>query len=88
MKETPLQMGLDASGVFEDVGHSKMARGIMLRYVIGRVAPLFSRSASDDSGIGREVTQNCGFARRDSLPATGSLMAAAAAGSPTVGGAI
>uniref|UniRef100_A0A915EM52 Cytochrome b5 heme-binding domain-containing protein n=1 Tax=Ditylenchus dipsaci TaxID=166011 RepID=A0A915EM52_9BILA len=30
-------MGLDATSVFEDVGHSSMARTIMLRYVIGRV---------------------------------------------------
>ncbi|CAD5232097.1 unnamed protein product [Bursaphelenchus xylophilus] len=29
--------GLDATSVFEDVGHSKLARTILLRYVIGRV---------------------------------------------------
>ncbi|CAD5223550.1 unnamed protein product [Bursaphelenchus okinawaensis] len=30
--------GLDATSVFEDVGHSKLARTILLRYVVGRVA--------------------------------------------------
>lgn len=30
-------MGLDATSVFEDVGHSAMAQTIMLQYVIGRL---------------------------------------------------
>lgn len=30
---------MDATNVFEDVGHSKLARTIMLDYVIGRLAP-------------------------------------------------
>lgn len=36
---TSLKMGLDATTAFEDVGHSKLAKGLMLRYVIGRVGP-------------------------------------------------
>lgn len=35
-------MGLDATSVFEDVGHSKLARTVMLQYVIGRVNPCTS----------------------------------------------
>ncbi|KAI6234873.1 putative cytochrome b5 [Aphelenchoides fujianensis] len=30
--------GMDATNYFEDVGHGKIARTVMLRYVIGRVS--------------------------------------------------
>jgi hypothetical protein len=30
---------MDVTNLFEDVGHSKIARTIMMKYVIGRLAP-------------------------------------------------
>lgn len=37
--ESLLEMsGMDATNVFEDVGHSQLARTVMLRYAIGRLA--------------------------------------------------
>ncbi|KAI1730118.1 cytochrome b5-like heme/Steroid binding domain-containing protein [Ditylenchus destructor] len=54
-------MGMDATGVFEDVGHSSIAKGLMLRYVVGRVANkadlVASKFCRRDSAGGVKTTE-------------------------------